>query len=187
MKQHEIAALFTHFADLLELKGDNPFRIRAYRKAAQNLESLTRDLDALDQHDRLTDIPGIGTDLANKIHEYLHSGSIHALDKLKRTVPGGVVALLEIPGVGPKTAKLLYERLHIRSAKQLEAAARAGKLRGLPGFQETKEQNILKAKKIALEYSALFGPDNFFLFFTGNKIFRSPKIGIFACFYLHNG
>ncbi len=144
MKQHDIAALFQQMADLLELKGDNPFRIRAYRKAAQNLKSLTQDLEQLDREDRLTDIPGIGNDLADKIHEYLAQGSIRALEKLQRAIPAGLVALLDVPSVGPKTAKVLYERLHIRSIKQLEAAARTHKLCKLPGFQETKEQNILK-------------------------------------------
>jgi len=144
MKQHEIAALFTQMADLLEFRGENPFRIRAYRKAAQNLESLTEDLERLSQQDRLTDIPGIGKDLAGKIQEYLATGAVREIERLKRTVPTGIFALLEIPGVGPKTTKLLYERLRITSVSRLEAAARAHKLCRLPGFQEKKEQNILK-------------------------------------------
>ena len=144
MKQHEIAALFNQMADLLEFRGENPFRIRAYRKAAQNLESLTEDLERLNQQERLMDIPGIGGDLANKIHEYLAHGSIRDIEQLTRTIPEGILALLEIPGVGPKTTKLLYERLRISSISQLEAAARAHKLCKLPGFQEKKEQNILK-------------------------------------------
>ena len=144
MKQHEIAALFTQMADLLELRGDNPFRIRAYRTAAQNLESLTDDVERLARENRLRTIPGIGQDLSDKIREYLTHSSIQAVERLKRTVPAGVIALMDIPGIGPKTAKLLYQRLHITSVSQLEAAARAHRLRRLPGFQETKEQNILK-------------------------------------------
>ena len=148
MKQHEIAALFTQMADLLELRGDNPFRIRAYRKAAQNLESLTDDVERLARENRLRTIPGIGQDLSDKIREYLTHSSIQAVERLKRTVPAGVIALMDIPGIGPKTAKLLYQRLHITSMSQLETAARAHQLRRLPGFQETKEQNILKGISI---------------------------------------
>lgn len=148
MKQHEIASLFNQMADLLEFRGDNPFRIRAYRKAAQNLESLTEDVERLSQQDRLTDIPGIGADLASKIKEYLTRGSVREITQLKRTVPAGIFALLEIPGVGPKTTKLLYERLRITSVSQLEAAAHAHKLCRLPGFQEKKEQNVLKGIEV---------------------------------------
>ncbi len=148
MKQHELAALFSQMADLLEFRGDNPFRIRAYRKAAQNLESVTEDLQRLSDEDRLTEIPGIGQDLAGKIREYLTQGRIRDVEQLKRTVPSGVLALLEIPGIGPKTTKLLYERLRIASVSQLEAAARAHQLCQLPGFQEKKEQNILKGIEI---------------------------------------
>ena len=148
MKQHEIGALFNQMADLLEFRGENPFRIRAYRKAAQNLESLTEELERLSEQDRLTEIPGIGADLAGKIHEYLTHGAIREIEQMKRRVPAGVLALLEIPGVGPKTTKLLYERLKITSVSQLEAAAKAHKLRRLPGFQEKKEQNMLKGIEI---------------------------------------
>ena len=143
MKQHEIAALFNQMADLLEFRGENPFRIRAYRKAAQNLEGITEDLEHLNQEDRLTEIPGIGHDLANKIREYLQHGAVREIEQITRAVPAGIFELLEIPGVGPKTTKLLSERLRITSVRQLEAAAKAHKLCTLPGFQEKKEQNIL--------------------------------------------
>ncbi len=144
MKQHALAALFTQLADLLEFQGANPFRIRAYRKAAQNLESLSEDIEQLDQQERLRDIPGIGEDLSSKIHEYLTTGKIHELNRLKRTVPPGVLDLMTVPSVGPKTTKLLYERLHITSVAQLERAARDHRLQTLPGFQQKKEENILK-------------------------------------------
>ena len=144
MKQHEIAALFAQMADLLEYRGDNPFRIRAYRRAAQNLESFSGDLERLAREDRLTELSGIGTDLAEKIREYLSAGKIVTVEQLKRAIPRGVLELLEVPGLGPKTAKLLTERLRISSVEQLEAAAKAHRLQRLPGFQEKKEQNILK-------------------------------------------
>ncbi len=144
MKQHELAALFTQVADLLEFRGANPFRIRAYRKAAQNLESLSEDLERVSQQERLKDIPGIGDELAGKIREYLARGSVREFEQLKRSVPRGVLELLEVPGVGPKTAKLLSERLRIHSMRELETAARAHRLATLPGFQQKKEENILK-------------------------------------------
>jgi len=148
MKQHEIAALFSQMADLLEFRGDNPFRIRAYRRAAQNLESFGGDLEQLAASGRLTELSGIGTDLAKKITEYLSTGCLVAIEQLKRSMPRGALELLEVPGVGPKTAKVLTERLHITNLAQLEAAARTHRLRRLPGFQEKKEQNILKGVAI---------------------------------------
>ncbi len=144
MKQHEVAAIFSQMADLLEYRGDNPFRIRAYRRAAQNLESFSGDLEELSRERRLQELSGIGPDLGEKITEYLATGAIAAFDRMRRAVPRGLLELLEVPGVGPKTAKLLTDRLHITSIAQLEAAARAGRLRRLPGFQEKKEQNLLK-------------------------------------------
>jgi DNA polymerase (family 10) len=151
MKQHEIAGIFARMADLLEYRGENPFRIRAYRRAAQNLESFGGDLDGLAQKDQLQTLSGIGPDLAEKISEYLSTGAVRAFDRLQRSIPRGVLELLEVPGVGPKTAKLLTDRLRIASVAELEAAARAHRLRGLPGFQETKEQNLLKGIEIVKE------------------------------------
>jgi DNA polymerase (family 10) len=148
MKQHEIAARFSQMADLLEYRGENPFRIRAYRRAAQNLESFGGDLEQLAGAGRLQELSGIGADLADKIREYLATGAIAALERLQRTVPRGVLALLEVPGLGPKTAKLLTERLRITSVRELADAARAHRLRTLPGFQEKKEQNLLKGVEI---------------------------------------
>ena len=148
MKQHEIATRFAHMADLLEYRGDNPFRIRAYRRAAQNLESFSGDLERLAAEGTLTDLSGIGADLADKITEYLTTGRIAALDQLTRSIPSGVLELLEVPGVGPKTARLLTERLQITNVQQLEEAARAHRLQTLPGFQEKKEQNIVKAIEV---------------------------------------
>ena len=144
MKPREIAALFTQMADLLEYRGENPFRIRAYRRAAQNLESFSGDLERLAAEGRLRELSGIGVDLADKIREYLATGRIRAVESLKRTVPPGILALLEVPGLGPKTAKLLTERLRVSSVGALEAAAKAHRLRGLPGFGAKKEENLLK-------------------------------------------
>jgi len=144
MKNFEVARLFDLMADVLELRGENPFRIRAYRRAAQNVESLTEDVETVAGEGRLDDVPGIGKDLAGKIVEYLDTGKVKEIEAAKRGIPRGVVELMKVPGVGPKTAKLLYERQDVHSVARLEALARAGKLRGLPGIQARAEENILK-------------------------------------------
>jgi len=144
VKNLEIARAFDLIGDLLELKGDNPFRIRAYRRAARNLEALTEDLETLAAQGRLDEIPGIGPDLAGKIGEYLETGRMEALESLRREMPAGLADLMGVPGVGPKTAKLLHDRLKVTDLGQLETLARAGKLRGLPGIQAKTEQNLLK-------------------------------------------
>jgi DNA polymerase (family 10) len=144
MKSYEIARLFERMADVLELNGENLFRIRAYRRAAQSLETLSEDVETLAREDRLEEIPGIGADLAGKIAEYLRTGRIEEIDAACRTVPRGVVELLDVPGIGPKTAKELYEREGVTSLAKLEQLASAGKLRGLRGIQARTEQNIVR-------------------------------------------
>lgn len=144
MKHKEIAKLFEEIADLLEIKEENPFRIRAYRRAAMNLEGLTEDLEEVAAGGRLRALPGIGADLAQKIQEYLETGKLADLEELRKEVPRGVVGLLAVPGVGPKTAKRLFEELKITDLDGLEAAARDGKIRALPGMQAKSEVNILR-------------------------------------------
>jgi DNA polymerase (family 10) len=148
MKSYEIARLFERMADVLEVKGENPFRIRAYRRAAQNLETTSEDVETLAREDRLDEIPGIGADLAGKIGEYLESGHIKEIDAACRTVPHGVVELLDVPGIGPKTAKQLYEREGVTSLAKLERLAAAGKLRGRRGIQARTEQNIVRGIRL---------------------------------------
>lgn len=148
MRNFEIAALFHEIADLLEIKNENPFRVRAYRRAGQSLEALTEDVGAVAERGALEEVPGIGRDLAAKIQEYLASGKIAYLEELRKEIPRGVVDLLRIPGVGPKTAKLLFDRLGVDSVDRLEACAREGKLAGLPGVKEKTVENILKGIRV---------------------------------------
>jgi len=143
MKNQEIAKIFNEIADLLELKGENPFRIRAYRRAALNIEGLTKNIEEL-SHEDILNIPGIGQDLASKMEEYIKTGMIQAYEKLKQEIPGGLSTLLSIPGLGPKTSKLLYEKLKITNIEELEKFASEHKLAGLPGIKEKTEENILK-------------------------------------------
>ncbi|MEW6675122.1 MAG: DNA polymerase/3'-5' exonuclease PolX [Nitrospirota bacterium] len=143
MKNQEVAKIFNDIADLLEIKGENPFRIRAYRRAAQNIEGLTKDV-AETPKDELIKVPGIGQDLAGKIEEYVKTGRLQFYEDLKKEVPEGLSALLSVPSLGPKTAKLLFERLKIKDIETLEQLAREHKLIGLPGIKEKTEENILK-------------------------------------------
>jgi DNA polymerase (family 10) len=143
MKNQQIAKIFNEMAELLELKGENVFRIRAYRRAAQNIDGLSKDASALSQEE-LAAIPGIGKDLAGKVQEYLETGKVAKHEELKRDIPGGVLDLLRIPGLGPKKAKQFFDKLKIKSVDELEAAIKAGKLKGLPGIQAKTEENILK-------------------------------------------
>jgi len=143
MKNKQIADIFNEIAEFLELRNENVFRIRAYRRAAQNIENLSRDVASLSQQE-LEEVPGIGKDLAAKIHEYLETGRVAKHEELKRGIPAGFLELLRVPGLGPKKAKMLSDKLKIKSIDELEAAIRAGKLGGLPGIQKKTEENILK-------------------------------------------
>jgi DNA polymerase (family 10) len=143
MKNQEVARVFNEIADILEIKGENPFRIRAYRRAAQNIDGLSKDVVELTE-DELKKIPGIGADLAGKIREYVETGSLKFYDDLKKEVPSGLVDLLTIPGLGPRTAKMLFEKLGVKDINELERYARGGRLSGLPGIKAKTEENILK-------------------------------------------
>lgn len=143
MINQQIAKIFNEIADLLEIKGENPFRVRAYRRAAQNIDGLSGDAARMSERE-LTDIPGIGRDLAGKIREFVETGRVTAYEELKREVPEGLSLLLSVPGLGPKTAKLLNEKLKIRNIDDLERFAREHKLSGLPGIKEKTEEKILR-------------------------------------------
>lgn len=146
-KNNEISNIFNEIADLLEIKGENTFRIRAYRRAGQNIEGLSQDVAEL-SNEELLDVPGIGHDLADKIREYITTGKISSFEELKKNVPEELVEILSVPGLGPKTARLIYERLNIRSIAELEHLALEHKLQRLPGIKEKTEQNILKGIKM---------------------------------------
>jgi len=148
MRNLEISKLFHEIADLLEIKDENVFKIRAYRRAAMNLESLTEEVEAVAARGALTEIAGIGKDLAAKIQQALDTGRIDYLEGLRKEVPRGVVELMAIPGVGPKTAKLLFDTLHVDSVEKLEALALEGKLLGLPGIKQKTVENILKGIQV---------------------------------------
>jgi DNA polymerase (family 10) len=141
----EVARLFREVADLLELQGANAFRVRAYQNAARTVEELPQPVEELvpGNGKRLTDLPGIGEDLAGKIGEIVRTGTLGTLRELRREVPKGVVDLMRIRGLGPKRARALYDALGIHTVAQLERACRGGKVRRLPRFGARTEANIL--------------------------------------------
>ena len=146
LHNEDIAAVFDEIADLLEIEGDNPFRIRAYRNGARSLRVLGRDVRTLtDQGADLTRLAGIGKNLAAKIHEIIDTGHCSTLDKLRKQLPADLTELLKLPGLGPKRVHALYHELDIHTHEQLERAARDGLIRQLPGFGEKTEARILEA------------------------------------------
>jgi DNA polymerase (family 10) len=165
MNNQEVVRIFREIATILELKGDNPFRIRAYERAAQNIENLGQDLAIAIEKDTLTDIAGIGADLANKIKEIAATGSLEYYERLKKELPQGLLQMLQIPGLGPKTVRKIYEKLKIDSIEALEKAAREKKLENLEGIREKTEENILRGiellrkggQRTPLHYAAAVG------------------------------
>ncbi len=144
MENQKVARIFEEIADLLEIKGENPFRIRAYRKAALNIDTLTEDITKLIEEKRLEKIPGIGKDLARKIEEIVRTGTLEQLEKLRKEIPTSLIEFLSIPGLGPRTAKIIYDNLKIKSIDELERMAKEHKLQELPGIREKTEENIIK-------------------------------------------
>jgi len=151
MKNQEIAQLFNDIAQLLELKGENVFRVLAYQRAGQTIDGLPTDVATLSDEELIA-LPGIGKDLAGKIREYLATGRIAKYDKLTREIPAGVLELLRVPGIGPKKAKQFFEKLQIAGIDDLEAAIKEGRLRSLPGIQDRTEQNLLKGIDLARRF-----------------------------------
>lgn len=139
----EIAEAFRRLADLLAIADENPFRVNAYRSAATTLESLPQDVgDMIAAGEDLTRLPGIGADLADKIAEMVRTGSLAALEEIETRVPPGLADLLRVPGLGPSRVRAIHDTLGIDSLEALEAAARDGKLRLVPGLGEKTEANI---------------------------------------------
>ena len=142
----DIADIFDEIADFLEIEGENPFRIRAYRNAARTLSGLGSELkDMVADGEELTRLPGIGKELAAKIHEILETGTAQALIKLRQRVPQTVIEMLKLPGLGPKRVRMLYQDLKIENLAQLSEAARQGRIRALEGFGEKIEKAIFQA------------------------------------------
>jgi len=144
MKNLLVANILYQIADLLDLKGENFFKTRAYRMAAQIIEVMDEDIEDLTKEDRLVEIQGIGEALAKKIKEIVETGKLEYFERLKKEIPQGLINLLNIPGLGPKKVAAIYKNLGITTLIELQKAANEGKLRNLDGFGEITEQNIIR-------------------------------------------
>lgn len=146
MQNDQVARLFDQLADLLEIQKANPFRVRAYRNAARTISSLSESVAELidDPDTKLTDLDGIGKDLASKIEVIVTTGTLPQLEELREQIPPGVVDMLRIPGIGPKKVAVMFEELGIDSLDALRAAAEAGEIAELKGFGKKTEELILK-------------------------------------------
>jgi DNA polymerase (family X) len=141
----EIAELFSRLADLLEVEDANPFRIRAYRNAARTITGLAQNIDGLLKSGKdLSELPGIGEAIAEKIRTIVATGRLPQLEEVEARTPAALSDLMKIEGLGPKRVKILYKQLDIRTLEDLERAARSGKIRELAGFGEKTEELILQ-------------------------------------------
>lgn len=143
-RNEEVARLLERIAELLALTNENPFRIRAYTSAAQNIRALSEDIEEIARRGELDAIPGVGEAIAAKIQEYLQTGTLRYYEELLREVPESAVELLEVPGIGPARARLLYQQLGITTIAQLLEAAHQHRLRDLPGFGPKVEERIAR-------------------------------------------
>ena len=144
MDKQRVAQVLEEMAVLLELKDENPFKIRAFQNGARALESLEEDLEKLIEENRLTSVKGIGEHLAKTITELFETERSSEHNRLKKDFPEGVLAMLSIQGLGPKKVKVLYKKLHLKSIPELEKACHDHKLLKVEGFGEKTEENILK-------------------------------------------
>jgi DNA polymerase (family 10) len=145
----DITAIFSEIADLLEIQGANPFRIRAYRNAARILGELPQEAGVLvGRGENLTRLPGIGEDLATKVTEIVTTGHCGMLDRLRRELPPAITELLKVPGLGPKRVKTLYNELDVQTVEQLHRAAKDGRIRTVHGFGAKTEESILQALQV---------------------------------------
>jgi len=142
MKNKEISALFEKMADLMEFKGENPFKVSAYRKAARIIGDLTRGIEEIFQNGELKTIPGVGEGIAKKISEYLETGTVAAYDELHEGISDELMGIMNIPGMGPKTLSLIHKEVGIKDMADLRGALENGRLIGLPGMGEKKVENI---------------------------------------------
>ena len=144
MDKEQVAEILAEIGTLLELRGENPFKTRAYVNAARTIESLGEPLSKIVAENRLGEIKGIGEALTKKITELVTTGELKYYDELKASIPPGLIEMLEIPGLGPKKIQALNQKLAVDSVEKLEAACQAGKVAKLDGFGEKTQSNLLE-------------------------------------------
>ncbi len=147
---HQLAAIFSSMAGLLAARGDNPFRVKAYRRASEALRALTEDVGDMARRGEIQTIDGIGKDLAHKIEEFLQTGRIRAYEELRTPLPEDVKEWVNLPGFSEPVVHDLVFRLGIQTWEDLEALAQSHLLRTLPGFQGSTEEvlKVVRSKRI---------------------------------------
>lgn len=144
LTNRQISTVLSSIADLLDLKGESIFRLRAYQDAARRIDTMAQDISTMYSEGRLPKIPGVGDTISSVIRELLDTGRSERYEALKMEFPTGLLELLHVPGLGPKRARKLYDELGITNLVELERAANEHRLRALPGLGDKLEANILK-------------------------------------------
>jgi len=164
VRNAEVAAMLNRVADLLEIKGENFFKIRAYREAVRQLDNLTSEVEDLVRQGTLKDVPAIGPAIEQKITEYVTTGQLEFLTRLEAEIPPALLELTRVPGLGPRTAKDIYDTLGILSLEELEAAALSHRLLQVRGIKVKTEENILKGiAQLKRTQSRIFFPEAWIL------------------------
>lgn len=151
--KNNIIQALQEYAVLMEIQGENPFKIRAYENAGRILSGISEDIEFLIKQDRLTTIKGIGKGIADFIKEFITTGQSSDLNKLKKEIPAGILDMLRIPSMGPKKAKIILEKLHITSIGELEYACQENRLLDLEGFGEKTQAKILQGIQLLKKYA----------------------------------
>lgn len=144
MDKHAISAFLEKIGSVLEIKGENPFKIRAYYNAARTVDGLTQEVGELIRAKQLIELPGIGKNLAAHIEELYQTGRVKEYGKILKSVPEGILQMLDIPGMGPKKVKAVWEKLDLATVGDLELACQHGAVAGLEGFGEKTQEKILE-------------------------------------------
>ena len=157
MENIEIAAVLDELADLLEIKGSNPFRIRAYRNAVRTIRGLTPPLASMvTEGEDLTELPAVGKDMSSHIVELVQTGKLTRLDEVAAEIPRSLGQLVKLDGVGPKKAKKLWESLGVTTVDELDVALKGGRVEDLEGFGATSVSKILASIEDFRRYSGRF-------------------------------
>lgn len=156
MENAEIAQVLNQVADILELLGENQFRVGAYRRAAQEIESLPQDINEVYKQGKLDEIPGVGKSITQKIEELIKTGRLKELERLKKKIPLSLTKLLQIEGLGPKTVIFLYKKFKVTNLSQLKKLLRSHKLLQYKGFKEKTEENIWRGIKLYEKHKERF-------------------------------
>jgi DNA polymerase (family 10) len=156
MDNATVIDILNRIAEMLEIKGENPFKVRAYEKAAMTISALTKDINEIIPEGKLSKLPGIGESIAEKIEELVKTGKLKYYEELEKEIPLELLSLLSIPGLGPKTIRKLWKELGITNKEELKEAVLSGKLSNLKGFGKKTEENILKGLEQVKKFAERF-------------------------------